>query len=484
MKMNVSDLVQQARENVGRLDINELRQLGFIPRDGGYFPAVLYPPVTMYPPMGEDEFFRGYEASTLNRFVVYAHIPFCAKRCRFCHFVSFEGRPANEKDTYLDCIDTEMNLYLRRLNLEKIHAEAINIGGGTATCLSPRQLERFLDSFTSRIDFESCEQFTYDVDVSTIIGNVGLERLKLLHTYGVDRITIGVQLLDDGILKDMNRANRGDDVAEAISNARNAGIDNICIDLIYGYPGQTPENWADTMNRVVELDIESFQLYRLRVKPHNQMPGQIADRYLQSPGDFPQLEDVYVMKELGVMIANSAGMYDDYCTGMFSKSRRGVSEYIKKKFCRLYDVVGLGLSANNSLNGTIGIKTQDIKAYCDSINRGQIPLSKGKRCTTDDLLRRSVVGPLRNQFFVDKSFYKENTGLYVSDIFSNKIDALKAHGIMTEDNSKLFLTRRGHFFVDASCIQFYHPDFIPFPESSYADGILTPYNQEVLPVEG
>jgi len=479
MDTRYRDFAATAKENVRRLAPEQLQRLGFLPKNGSYFPAVLYPPVPMYSPLGPEEFFTKSAATTSERFVVYAHIPFCEKRCRFCHFVSFEGASQQEKDVYLAALEKEMDLYLDRLSMTKIPAAAINIGGGTATCLSPEQLQRFLQFFTERIDLRSCEQFTYDVDVSTLLGDLGLERLTLLQRFGVDRITIGVQLFDDAILRDMNRANQGADVEEAVANARKAGIHNICADLIYGYPGQTVENWAEAMARVAGLGVRSFQLYRLRIKPHNLMPGRIARRHDQVPGDFPALQDVYVMQELGSLIAEAHGYSDDHGTGMFAKDASGVSEYIRKKFCQLYDVVGFGLSANNVLGGNIGIKASQFSEYYEQINRGVIPIARGKACSHDDLLRRAVTGPLRNQFRVDKSFFASCTGAQVKEVFRDKLDLLQRHDLMVEDAQSLQLTKRGHFFVDATCIQFYHPDYIPFPAAAYADAELNPYRQSL-----
>jgi len=483
MKAGTAELMREARENVRALGVEELIRAGFIPRDGRYFPAVLYPPVPMYQSLNEEDFFKGNRSGPRDLFAVYAHIPFCLSRCRFCHFVSFEGISSGEKDAYLDAFEREMDLYLDRLGLDRVPTGAINVGGGTATCLSPRQLDRFLELFTRRLDLGASDQFTYDVDVTTLLGAVGRERLKILHDHGVDRITIGAQVFNDGLLRDMNRTNTGEDVRKAVGNCRDAGIDNICIDLIYGYPGQTPENWIATMEEVVSMEIDSFQIYRLRIKPHNLLPGSIAERYARSPGDFPSCEDIYVMKALGVMLAHRNGFSDDRYTTVFSRSSRGISEYHRRKFCDFSDVLGFGLAANNILGGNVGIKTGNLVEYCARIREGRVPVTRGRICTRDDILRRSVVGPLRNLSAIDKLRYRNQTGLDVSIIFGGKLEDLKSFDVVSEKQSEFELTRRGHFFVDESCIQFFHPDFVPFPEEAYEDGILNPYRQ-TLPLPG
>jgi len=98
-----------------------------------------------------------------------------------------------------------MRIYMVKLGLNKIQARSILIGGGTPTYLSPKQLESFLNNFTSLVYTKSCKQFSYDVDPTTIIGTEGMEKLKIMRAFGVDRLTIGAQSFDDGILRVMNR---------------------------------------------------------------------------------------------------------------------------------------------------------------------------------------------------------------------------------------------------------------------------------------
>ncbi len=113
-----------------------------------------------------------------GRFAVYVHIPFCIRRCLFCHYPSLYGAPDSEKDKYLDALEKEMDLGLRRLGIDKINVRSILIGGGTPTDLTPPQLKRFLDYFTARTDLSKCTQFNYDVDPATLVGPDGLERLR------------------------------------------------------------------------------------------------------------------------------------------------------------------------------------------------------------------------------------------------------------------------------------------------------------------
>ncbi|MGA7076099.1 MAG: radical SAM protein, partial [Halobacteriota archaeon] len=178
-------------------EIGRLQAAGLICLDGDFVPSVHYPPITQYSPTTEDELFAGYTLPRDGFLDVYVHFPFCEQRCTFCHYPGKLGQQTEEKNRYLAALEKEMDIYMRRLGIDKIKARSILIGGGTATFLAPEQLKRFLQFFCKRVDLTQCRQFNYDVDPGTLVGQSGLERLRIMKDSGVNRLTIGVQSLDD-----------------------------------------------------------------------------------------------------------------------------------------------------------------------------------------------------------------------------------------------------------------------------------------------
>jgi oxygen-independent coproporphyrinogen-3 oxidase len=111
-----------------------------------------------------------------------------------------------EKDKYLDALDKEMDIYIRNLGLDKLKLRVALVGGGTPTNLNPKQLKRFLKMFTDKCDLSSLKQFNFDVSPSNLVVQEGLEKLKIMKEFGVDRLTIGIQSLNENILRQMNRS--------------------------------------------------------------------------------------------------------------------------------------------------------------------------------------------------------------------------------------------------------------------------------------
>ncbi len=106
----------------------------------------------------------------IGKLDVYAHIPFCKQRCVFCHYPVMLGKKQAEMDQYLAAMEKEMDIYMRRLGIDRIKVRSILVGGGTPSYLSPQQLTHFLNFFTRRLDLSECEQFNWDVDPSTLVG--------------------------------------------------------------------------------------------------------------------------------------------------------------------------------------------------------------------------------------------------------------------------------------------------------------------------
>lgn len=443
---------------------------GLIPLDGGFYPVVHYPGITMYPKTGEAEVFKGYAPPPGGAVSVYVHIPFCARYCNFCHYPVMTGAAEAEKDRYLAAISAETALYKRRLGLERPKTTSVLIGGGTPTCLTPAQLERFLKDLTARLDFSSCTQFSYDVDPGTLLGAEGAKRLKILKDYGVGRLTIGVQSFDDGVLKAMNRAHGAREALESIEAARKAGF-KLNIEFIYGYPGDTPETWAGTMRRAAATGVEEIQIYRIKLIPYGDHAG-----FFSRKAAAVDVGTVFRMKAAAAEILGLAG-YNENLRRVFSKEPAEFSRYADDQCCGLTDQIGLGLTAFSSLRDRFTLNTRDLKEYYSLIAGGRLPVNRGLVRGPEAQAVWAFVLPLKNRK-VHKAYFKRLTGRLPEELFGGRIRDLKEAGLLAEDGRTLELTPAGAFLADEVCHQFYQNEFMPFPPAAYAPGGLNPYRRD------
>jgi len=248
-----------------------------------------------------------------------------------------------------------MDLVLRRLGLDRITARSILVGGGSPTYLSPEQLQRFLQLFLRRVDLGRCRQFNYDVDPVTLVGPQGLERLQIMRDAGVDRLTIGVQSLDDDILRLMNRPHDVATAVAAIENSRRLGF-QINIEFIFGLPrpdaGELerahPAGGGPGRRRNPTLPPEDRGLRRF--------PGPIKTLSNKHPEAFPTLDETLMMKQLAIDILAEHG-YRETLRRVFAKDQRRYSHYAHNQCCMLYDEIGFGLTAFSSLRDRFGLNT-------------------------------------------------------------------------------------------------------------------------------
>jgi oxygen-independent coproporphyrinogen-3 oxidase len=445
-----------------------------IPRDGAYYPAIYYPPIPKYPPTTPDEVLADFVYDSARPFSAYLHIPFCASRCLYCHWVVNVGSSEDDRDRYLDSLCVEMDLYRRMLGVEHPSPRSVLIGGGTPSMLSPRQTERLLSIFSKKFDLAKCTQITCEVEPTTVLGAVGLEKLRVMKSYGVNRISLGVQSFNDKALRDMGRFHSSSNAVEAIDQIRRAGFDSLSIDLIYGYPGCTVDEWAETLDTAFSHDIDACQLYRLRIVPHGEKVGAITGAFDRMPAAFPSTKDIYVMKELGILAAAQGGL-KEVSRRVFAKGPKHNSDYLTDHTDGLRDVFGLGISSWSNLQGRFFVNTgESLEKYHALIETGRLPIAKGQIRSADNEKRWAIAVPLKHHG-VSKGRYRRITGEELATSFGRKIEALKKFGLLREDEDSLRLTEKGCFLADEVVIQFYLPEYLPFPKASYADGELNPY---------
>lgn len=465
MSSNAQNWIGRAKQELQELGLQGIKESGILPDRGNqFFPVIGYPPLTMFSAMDEGPLFANFVNRPQSGISAYLHIPFCPTRCTFCHWITKTKSKDEEVEVYLDYLDREMALYKGKMGLDKIPVQSVLFGGGTPTYPNPKLLERLFKSFTSHFDLSACTQFSVEAEPTTLLGDDGMERLRIMKDYGVQRISLGVQSFDDKVLNYMGRAHSHQETLASIENMRKAGFENIFIDLIYGYPGQTMESWVENMLQAVTVGVEGYQLYRLRIKQHGDRPGNIISQYNKKPEQFLSGDDILLMKYLGILISEEHG-YGEHQTRVFAKRAEDISHYLRDWCCALTDVVGVGVSSWSNLRGvfTQNVGDKDLSCYYGLVDQGKVSVNRGKVRTFDDEARRSFILPLKNSY-VDKQAYRARTGVDASDFFAPEIAWFKQLGMIEEDSQTIRLTRRGRFVADEVTTQFFDPGYLPFPD--------------------
>jgi oxygen-independent coproporphyrinogen-3 oxidase len=472
-----ADILAAARERLA--DFRQLQAAGLICKNGDFYPTgVHYPPITMYPATGDEEFFATYQLPADGKLDVYLHIPFCRTRCLFCHYpLKLGPYQTDEKTRYLDAFEQEMDLCLARLGIDRFKARSILVGGGTPTYLSLDQQRRFLDMCAARIDRSECTQYNYDVDPVTLIGDEGSRRLELLREYGVDRLTIGVQSLNRRVLDLMNRHHGPEEAIEAIQACLELGF-QVNIEFIFGYPGQTLDNWIEVMEQAVTLGCHEIQLYRLKIDAYGDYQGPVK-RYIEQHPELLPDNDTQIMMKAAALVILAANGYHENLRRVFSRKREHYSHYADNQCCQNRDEIGMGLTAFSSLGDRFGLNTQSWEEYYGNIAAGRLPINRGLVRNREEQIRWATVLPLKNRD-IYKPRFLEVTGVPFDKVFRHKIARLKEWGLIEEDDQIVKLTGLGCFCADEVVQQFESPQYLPYPREAYGDGPLNPHNEDVV----
>ncbi|GMQ59019.1 coproporphyrinogen III oxidase [Vallitalea sediminicola] len=210
-----------------------------------------------------------------NEINIYLGIPFCPTRCLYCSFTSYPiDKWISHVMDYLHALDKEMQYVSKELLIGK-KVKTIYVGGGTPTSLNAQQLEVFMRMINKHFNVESLEEFTVEAGRPDTINT---EKLNALKEYGVTRISINPQTMNDKTLEIIGRRHTVRDIYSAYSKARKAGFDNINMDLILGLPGETFLDVKQTMEQIKKLNPESLTVHTMAVKRASRLK-ETLDKY-------------------------------------------------------------------------------------------------------------------------------------------------------------------------------------------------------------
>ena len=365
-------------------------------------------------------------------FGLYIHFPFCIRKCHYCDFLS--GPVLNEDlvRDYLGALEQELTIYHGRLRQEGITSlKTIYLGGGTPTLLAAQQLVRVLKKCRDLFCFSPGAEITIEANP----GTVDAEKLFQLEQSGVNRISIGIQSFSDKLLAGMGRIHTAAEAIESVTAAKEAGLRNISIDLMYGLPGQTLADWGKTLTRALALDIEHISIYGLKVERGTAW----GDLELQGRLSLPEEEAVLAMRELA-----------DQMLGQGSFNRYEISNYARgglrsEHNCGYWSgrpYLGLGLGASSDFWGRRFSNTRDMGHYLTLLGKGQLPVAEEEILSFRQRMGETMFLGLRILGGLDLRSFEQKYGVRAEAVYAEEIAVLKSMGLITLDEGYVRLSAR------------------------------------------
>jgi oxygen-independent coproporphyrinogen III oxidase len=364
---------------------------------------------------------------------LYFHIPFCTHRCAYCDFNTYAGQEALIP-TYVEALCNEIRLVAASAT-QRLPAHTVFFGGGTPSLLTPEQFEQILRTIHDH--FDVCPSDPSGISETSLEANPGTvtpDSLQGLRQAGFNRISFGVQSAHPEELRQLERIHDFFDVIQSVKWARQAGFDNLNLDLIYGLPEQRLSRWQESIRRAVDLGPEHLSLYALTVE-HGTPFGRWVARGLLPMPDPDLAADMY---EWAANYLEGQG-YEQYEISNWSKP--GFQCQHNLQYWRNQPYLGFGAGAHGCADRVRVANILRIKAYIERLHPDTLipdvpfPLSPATvnqtRLTPHVEMQETMMLGLRlTHEGVSTEAFRERFGAELQDVFSKEIDGLVGLGLL------------------------------------------------------
>ncbi|MBA8795848.1 oxygen-independent coproporphyrinogen-3 oxidase [Friedmanniella endophytica] len=368
-------------------------------------------------------------------FGIYLHVPYCRTRCGYCDFNTYTAaelgtEPGANRDDYVDAALTELALADRVLGDRAPAVSTLFVGGGTPTLLPAGDLVRFVAGVRERFGFASDAELTTESNPES----VGPEGLETLRAGGFTRISFGMQSAVPEVLATLDRVHTPGRAAEVVAQARAAGFAHTSLDLIFGTPGESLDDWRRSLEAAVAAGPDHVSAYALIVEPGTRLHTRIRRGELPMPDD-DDLADKY---ELAEQVLTEAGYANyeisNWATDPSARCRHNLLYWTGG------DWWGIGPGAHSHVGGVRWWNVKHPRSYATRLGGGTSPAQAREQLSADDRRVERVLLELRLADGLDRGVLTARESARVPDFV--------ARGLLTETADRLVLTAPGRLLAD------------------------------------
>ena len=365
---------------------------------------------------------------------LYIHIPFCKSRCIYCAFYSTTAEQM--KQAYVDAVCREMEL--RKAVYEKEGKDVgktiatVYLGGGTPSQLSPTQLQQLFDTIARHYDVSDDAEITIECNPDDVTEAFA----ELLRSLPVNRVSMGAQTFDDDRLQFIHRRHTSEQVTTAIQRLRKKGIHNISIDLMYGFPEETLEEWEYDIQQALALNVEHISAYALTYEEGTPLYRLLEEGKVKEINE----ERSLAMYDRLIDRLQEAG-YEHYEISNFS--RKGWRSRHNSSYWQLVPYIGIGAAAHSYDGRQRQWNIADINSYINHIQQGIVPAEE-ELLDKDSRYNDHVMLALRTCEGLDLSTLDSDERSYCEETAKKFV----LDGLLVKTDNHLRLSRKGLFVSD------------------------------------
>lgn len=358
----------------------------------------------------------------------YIHIPFCHHICHYCDFnkVFMQGQPVQE---YLVALDKEMEISVKD---DKDVLQTVFVGGGTPTALNENQLQRLTESIQQRLNIGIDAEYTFEANP----GDLTKEKLAILKAGGVNRLSFGVQTFNDELLQAIGRTHRAKEVYESIESAKNLGFENISIDLIYSLPGQTKQDFIESIQTALSLGLPHYSGYSLIIEPKTVFYNLMQKGKLSLPGQDAEAEMYETLMEQMELHGLQQYEISNFAIPGY-ESRHNLTYWNNEEY------YGFGAGAHGYINGVRQSNYGPLKKYMEPLAAGELPILDRHSVSHIEKMEEEMFLGLRKTEGVSIRQFQLKFGKDPRVLFDVQISEWTRKGLLKVEQERIFLSKEG-----------------------------------------
>ena len=368
---------------------------------------------------------------------LYIHIPFCRSKCLYCDFNSYANREGDAPG-YVAALLQELSVYQGKYNF--IY-KTVFIGGGTPTVINCSLIGDLMEKLAPRIKAGA------EITMESNPGTVTFESLKYYRSLGINRLSIGLQAWQEGLLRGLGRIHSLEDFLYAYNCARKSGFDNISADLMFALPNQTLSMWKETVENVCSLGVEHVSCYSLMLEEGT----KLCEMYKEGKVQLPDEELDREMYKSAVDILASHG-YSQYEISNFARKDMECKHNLI--YWKNEEYLGVGAGSHSKLEGIRFWNHRDIDRYNSLIMQGKVPVEGQEESSRDEDIWETIFLALRLNDGLDLPGFEIKYGVDFQSRYASTLNKLMAQGLVFIESERLKLTDRGRDLSNSVFIEF------------------------------
>ena len=369
---------------------------------------------------------------------IYVHIPFCVRKCYYC---DFNSGPLSEsaRRLYLGALQEE----IRNTPWRNCPARTMFLGGGTPSELTIVELQDLVTALTQAFPFEEDAEWSIECNPGTMSRTF----FPALRELGFNRISLGVQSFNDSHLRALGRIHNAEEARDAYRAFRQAGFDNVNLDLIFALPGQTLGEWRSDLEEAICLSPEHLSLYNLTIEPGTEFGNRLAGGMLEE-ADEDLAADMYEL----AMDLTRAGGYQQYEISNYSRPGRECAH--NHIYWSNQPYLGFGVSASSFVRGSRWTQTASLTEYARTASSPRVTRASEEKLNDREALGEAIMLGLRTEEGISPAALSNRYCYDVASLFSQTFETLGQNGFLYQEGEKIRLTRRGKMMANDVCALF------------------------------